>query len=214
MNVLTEKQLAAICPSLGERAVYWIGPLNDAMRIMDINTINRSAAFLAQLAHESGGLTVLEESLNYSAARLLEIFGKYFTPFEAAAYAHQEERIANRVYANRMGNGDEASGDGWKHRGFGPLMHTGKSNHLHIAQTLDLPDIAETPSLLADPDYGSAAAALYWFENGCNRYADEWNVDAVSDIINRGRVTPRVGDAIGFLDRMRLSLAARAILST
>src|SRR4051812_47110415 len=113
--------LKAIMPNLPavKRAAY-LQPLNEAMREYDITNEARAAAFLANLAEESRELNAFTENLNYTASGLLKTFKHYFTPALAASYAHQPERIANRVYANRLGNGDEASGDGWGYRGRSP----------------------------------------------------------------------------------------------
>ena len=110
----------------------WAKAMGDVFPTYDINTPNRVAAFLAQCGHESGGWTTFEENLNYSAQGLQGIFGSHFHG-DADQYARQPEKIANRIYCNRMGNGDEASGDGWKYRGRGPIQLTGKANYrLHF----------------------------------------------------------------------------------
>jgi putative chitinase len=108
----------------------WAQSMNDVFPTYEINTPRRVAAFLAQCGHESGGWTVFEENLNYSAKGLMGIFKKYFPTEDIAnQYARQPQKIANRVYANRMGNGDEASNDGWTYRGRGPIQLTGRSNY-------------------------------------------------------------------------------------
>lgn len=110
----------------------------------------RAAHFFAQTAHESGGFKAFSENLNYGAKGLRGIFGKYFpTDGMAKNYERQPERIANRVYANRMGNGDEASGDGWKYRGRGALQLTGKSNYQAFADYISRPDVMTNPDLVA-----------------------------------------------------------------
>lgn len=210
---LSLDQLKTLCPRLGEGAQYWVVPLNACCEEADINTPSRFAAFLGQAIHESSQFTVLEENLNYTADGLIKTFGKYFTSLEATGYAHQPERIANRVYANRMGNGNEASGDGWLHRGYGIFQHTGKNNHEYLAVKLEDHRIALEPPLLMDPDYACAAAAVYWLDNDCNQYADAWDIDAVSDMVNGGHVTPKKGDSIGFAERLRISNAALALIS-
>ena len=110
-------------------------------------TPERAAHFFAQTAHESGGFKVFSENLNYSAQGLQGIFGKYFPGNLEESYARKPEKIANRVYASRMGNGDEASGDGWKFRGRGALQTTGKDNYSQFAKHLGKPEIMETPDL-------------------------------------------------------------------
>lgn len=110
----------------------------------------RAAHFFAQTAHESGNFKAFSENLNYGAKGLRGIFGKYFpTDGMAKNYERQPERIANRVYANRMGNGDEASGDGWKYRGRGALQLTGKSNYQAFADYISRPDVMTNPDLVA-----------------------------------------------------------------
>ena len=116
--------------------------LNDMPALFEkyeINTLNRAAGFLAQCSHESNNFRILEENLNYSADALIKVFPKYFKSLdEAKLYARNPEKIANKVYANRMGNGDEASGDGFKYRGRGFIQLTGKNNYQMFAETLKL----------------------------------------------------------------------------
>lgn len=108
----------------------------------------QGAHFFGQCAHESGGFTVFSENLNYSADGLVKTFGKYFNSATAASYARQPVKIANHVYANRMGNGPESSGDGWNYRGRGPIQLTGKENYSGMAAALHDPQILSNPDLL------------------------------------------------------------------
>lgn len=125
------------------------GTLKAAAAYYKLNK-NRAAHFFAQTAHESGGFKAFSENLNYGAKGLLGIFRKYFpTEGLARAYERQPQKIANRVYANRMGNGDEASGDGWKYRGRGALQLTGKSNYQAFADYVGRPDVMDNPDLVA-----------------------------------------------------------------
>jgi putative chitinase len=125
------------------------GTLKKAAEFYHLNK-NRAAHFFAQTAHESGGFKAFSENLNYSADGLRKIFGKYFPTDEMARrYERQPMAIANRVYANRMGNGDEASGDGWKFRGRGALQLTGKSNYQEFANYVNRPDVMDNPDLVA-----------------------------------------------------------------
>jgi putative chitinase len=120
------------------------------------------AIFLAQAAHETGGFTIVSESGNYSAQRLLEIFPKYFTPAQAKAYGRKPKAILSRAYANRMSNGSEASGEGWTFRGRGPMQTTGKNNYRRIGERLGV-DLVANPDLLAtDFGLGWKAAMLEW----------------------------------------------------
>ena len=117
----------------------WVDSMNNVFPTYDLNTPERVAAFLAQCGHESGGWTVFEENLNYSAQGLNSIFKKYFPTIESATpYARQPEKIANRVYANRMGNGPEESGDGYRYCGRGLIQVTGKENYTWFAASLEI----------------------------------------------------------------------------
>jgi putative chitinase len=152
----------------------------------DITTPQRQAMFLSQLAHESGNFRFVVENLNYSADALRRVFGKYF-PTDALAnqYARQPERIANRVYASRMGNGDEASGDGWKYRGRGLIQLTGKDNYASFSLQADNNALVE-PDLVAEPKLAVESAGWYWATNRLNQLADTGDVKAVTRRINGG----------------------------
>jgi putative chitinase len=154
----------------------WVDSMNSVFPTYQINTPRRIAAFLAQCGHESGGWTVFEENLNYSAKGLVGIFKKYF-PNEAAAapYARNPQKIANRVYANRMGNGDEASNDGWTYRGRGPIQLTGRNNYTQFAKDMfeDWENVVANPDwVTADRDFALMSAIWFWNKNGLNRFAD------------------------------------------
>lgn len=124
----------------------------------------RAAHFFGQTAHETGEFKLFSENLNYSTEGLLKVFGKYFTADTAKSYAKKPEKIANRVYANRMGNGDEASGDGYKFRGRGALQLTGKSNYQAFAEYLKKPEIMDNPDLVAT-DYAFESALFFFDRN-------------------------------------------------
>lgn len=152
--------------------------LKMAMIRYNIDNVNRSRAFLAQIGAESGQLSAVVENLNYSAKGLRSIFGKYFkTDAEAEKYARKPEQIANIVYANRLGNGDTKSGDGWRYRGRGLIQLTGKSNYNKASvEMYALPlgvDFVDEPDLLATPEYAAQSAAWFWESNGLNALADE-----------------------------------------
>lgn len=155
-----------------------------------INTVNRRAHFWAQLAHESN-LVPRRENMNYSASRLLAVFPKYFNPITAAQYARKPEAIANRVYANRMGNGPESSGDGWKYRGGGLIQDTGKSRYRHLSRVLKI-DLLRNPDLLLDEANAIVAALDYWKTHNLNRLADgddgvtDKAIRAITRVINGG----------------------------
>lgn len=200
--MVTDSELGQIMPNLpaDKRALY-IAPLQAAMNEFGINTYLREAAFLAQLAHESMELKAWSENLNYSAQGLLKVFPKYFkTSALANAYARQPQKIASRVYANRMGNGDEASGDGWKYRGRGPIQLTGKSNYTAYGQTLGL-DLVGNPDSVATPEVGFRVAAAFWNSNGLNALADRQDFVGITKRINGG--TTGLDDRTKFYNRAK-----------
>lgn len=165
-----------------------------------VNTPLRLAHLFAQLDHESG-LRPISENLNYSAQGLRTTFLKYFPTIAIAnRYARNPEMIANRVYANRMGNGNEASGDGWKYRGRGFLQITGLDNYRLLSKDTRIDYVNNPDWLLREAD-SMIAALWYWNRIKANQHADKDNLDAISDLINIGRVTARIGDSNGFADR-------------
>lgn len=196
--------LQAICPALGAKVDEWVEPINAALDAAQCNTLDRAAMFLAQARHESAQFTRLEESLNYSAAGLLATFPKYFDDVTANIYARKPAAIANRVYANRMGNGPEESGDGWRHRGRGIFQVTGADNLRELGVALlSSPDaLLKNPDLLLLPNYAALSAAWFWGVNELNAFADRGDFDGVCDGIFRGRKTAAVGDSNGYADRL------------
>jgi len=166
----------------------WFEGLNDALPQYDINTPVRVAAFMAQCAHESGGFTALSENLNYSADGLRRVFGKYFPSQELAnQYARKPEKIANRVYANRMGNGPESSGDGWSYRGRGLIQLTGKSNYTKCSEYLfEDHTLVTKPEVVSEPYYATHTACWFWTANGINYWADNENLEKMTRVINGG----------------------------
>lgn len=158
-----------------------------------IDTAERARAFLAQVGHESAQLNLVEENLNYSAQALRKIFPKYFrTPQEASSYAHHPERIANRVYAGRMGNGSEESGDGWKFRGRGLIQITGRDNYVSMSALMGK-DLTVWPDALLMPLDACRSAALWWKANGLNALADRLagagerkTFEAITRLVNGG----------------------------
>ena len=170
----------------------------DTAAKFQINTPLRLAHFLAQCGHESGGFRVTQENLNYSAKGLAGIFKKYF-PTEAAAtpYARNPQKIANKVYANRMANGSEASGDGYKFRGRGYIQLTGRDNYTQFGKAIG-EDIANNPDAVSS-NYALLSAAWFWSKNGLNKLADGGATDAVVTSITK-RVN---GGTIGLADRIK-----------
>lgn len=150
-----------------------------------VDAPRREAAFLAQVGHESGGLSRWVENLSYSAEGLVRVWPNRFTPELAGQYARQPERIANKVYANRMGNGDEASGDGWTHRGRGLIQLTGRSNYTALAT--DTGRRLETlPAWLETPEGATVSALWFWKRNKLNRFVDAGDFLGLTKAINGG----------------------------
>ena len=163
-----------------------------------VNTLLRLSHFLAQCGHESANFRAVKENLNYSAEGLNKTFKKYFPSLESAKdYARQPERIASKVYANRMGNGNEASKDGFRYLGRGFIQLTGKANYLEFDKSVP-EDIMANPELVATK-YPLASAAWFWNKNGLNEIADKGATDAVVKSITK-RVN---GGTIGLADRIQ-----------
>ena len=175
-----------------------ISMIPDTAAKFQINTPLRLAHFLAQCGHESGGFRATQENLNYSAKGLNGIFKKYFpTEAAAAAYARNPQKIANKVYANRMDNGSEASGDGYKFRGRGYIQLTGRANYTLFGKAIG-EDIATNPDVVSGK-YALLSAAWFWSKNGLNKLADGGATDAVVTSITK-RVN---GGTIGLADRIK-----------
>jgi putative chitinase len=148
----------------------------------------RAAAFIAQVAHESGGFNFVKENLNYSAKGLRTTFKKYFADDTIAnAYAKQPIKIANRVYASRMGNGDEASGDGYKYCGRGLIQLTGKQNYTKFAADLGI-SVDETVAYLETPEGAVSSAGWFWDNNNLNSYCDKDDFVGLTKRINGGTI--------------------------
>lgn len=169
-----------------ERLAIFVEPLNKVCIKYHIDTVNRLASFLAQVGHESGGFRYTAENLNYSQEALMRVFPKYFrTAAQASAYARKPEKIANRVYANRMGNGDEGSGDGFRYRGRGLIQLTGKTNISNFANDLEM-SIDQALVYLDTPEGAVMSAGWYWDKNLLNQWADKGDIVRQSKIINGG----------------------------
>ena len=194
---LTREQLAQIIP----RNPYidqWCAALNKLLPDYGIDTPQRVAAFLAQCAHESGGFTFLKENLNYRAASLRKIFPKYF-PTDAlaeqyASLSNKAEAIANRIYANRMGNGDETSGDGFRYCGRGLIQLTGRNNYDAFAESIETP-VEEIPAYLETFEGAVQSACWFWETNNLNQFADTDDIKTMTRRIN--------GGFIGLEDRIK-----------
>jgi len=174
--------------------------LIDQMPAHGIDTPLRAAHFLAQVAHESGGFKFKSENLNYSKESLVKVFPKYFTAASAEAYHRQPEKIANRVYANRMGNGDEKSGDGWKYKGRGYIQLTGKNNYKQFSEDIKNNEVYDNPDIVADDEFAGLSAIWFWNKNGLNKIADTDNLRDDKTLI---KLTTRVnGGTHGLADRL------------
>jgi len=172
---------------------HWYSVLEQLLDDYDITTPLRVAHFVAQCAHESGNFVFIKENLNYKAASLMTVFKKYFPTAELATqYANKPERIANRVYASRMGNGDEASGDGYRYCGRGLIQLTGKDNYTFFAGSLGI-SVEEASEYLATFEGAAQSACWFWEQNNLNRFADANDVKGLTRAINGGQ--------IGIIDR-------------
>lgn len=168
----------------------WVNSMNELFQQYGIDTPQRVAAFIAQCGHESGGWTKFEENLNYSADRLAVVFKKYFpTAASATPYHRNPQKIANRVYSNRMGNGSEESGEGYKYRGRGPIQLTGKANYTQFAKDMveDWQDIVDNPDQVAyNKDVALKSAIWFWNKNNLNTEADAGDIKTMTRKINGG----------------------------
>ena len=184
---LTKEQLKQLLP----RNAYidqWHKALSQLFPDYEINTPKRIAAFMAQCAHESGGFIFLTENLNYKAESLMKTFPKYFSDRDTAnAYAKQPIKIANRVYANRMGNGDEASGDGYRYCGRGLIQLTGKTNYDWFAASLEI-SATEASEYLETFEGAAQSACWFWESNNLNVEADAGDIKKMTKKINGGYI--------------------------
>lgn len=204
--MLTQDKLIEIFPNAAQSPM----DLSEIVSIVAasplLTSVDRMAGFLAQAAHESAQFKLVKENLNYSAEGLLRTFPKYFkTPADAAAYARQPVKIANRVYANRMGNGDEASGDGFKFRGRGFFQITGRENYTNCGKDLGI-DLLTTPEALERTKAATNSALWFWKSRNLNRFADANDIRGMTKAIN--------GGYNGLDERTHYYLRAKKVLST
>jgi putative chitinase len=190
----TKQQLKEMIPK-NPYVDQWFEAISEILPEYEITTPQRVAAFLAQCAHESGGFVFLKENLNYKAASLRRVFPKYFPDDAIAAqYAGKGEMIANRVYANRMGNGPEESGDGFRYCGRGLIQLTGKNNYTFFAGSLDIP-VEEASEYLQTFEGAVQSACFFWEQNKLNQWADAGDILTLTKRIN--------GGTIGLEDRIK-----------
>lgn len=208
---ITKEQLLRIAPAVGVNVGAYTASLNAAMERFEINTVLRAAHFLAQLSHESGDMTAFRENMNYGAAGLMRTWPTRFTTMaDALHYERQPQKIANYVYAGRMGNGDSKSNDGWTYRGAGWFQLTGKTSQKDCAAFFKI--TADIGNWLCTAEGAAMSAAWFWKTRNLSPLADANNVDAVSDLINIGRRTEKVGDSIGYEKRLALTNLAIKVL--
>jgi putative chitinase len=184
--------------------VEWVDALNETFSRFNLTSNNQKAMFIGQCSHECGNFRTLEENLNYKAATLMKLWPKRFPSLEFAnQFAGNAKRIANSVYANRMGNRDEASGDGYRFRGRGALQCTGHSTYFHAGKALGV-DFVMQPDLVATPKYAALTAGWFWDTHKLNPPSDALDYTKVTKIIN--------GGTIGLDDRIKHVQQALAVL--
>ena len=201
--MLIKKSLLRSLGVTEARADKYLSDLNNTLPKYEIDTALRVAHFLAQVLHESARMKYVRENLNYSAQALLKVFAKYFTPAQAQNYARKPEMIGSRVYADRMGNGNETSGDGYRYRGRGLIQLTGKTNYRRFSQWIR-DDVVVQPDLVATK-YAVHSAVYYWMSNDLNAVADNDEIKQVTKIVNGGY--NGLGDRIALLDKAKQLLA-------
>jgi putative chitinase len=173
----------------------WADALNETFERFNIATPAQQASFIGQAAHESGNFKMLVENLNYRAETLMKVWPKRFPTLEfAKQYERDPKKIANSVYANRMGNRDEASGDGFRFRGRGLFQTTGHSGYYHAGQALG-EDFVMNPDLVATPKYAALTAGFFWNTHKLNNFADVEDFKGMTKKIN--------GGFIGLEDRIK-----------
>lgn len=207
---ITEQQLLQILPNARPVAGVFMPGLNSAMRRYQINSVARMAAFLAQVGHESAQLTRLVENLNYDATGLARVWPKRYARGDgkpnalAMNLARHPQAIANNTYADRNGNGNEASGDGWTYRGRGLLQVTGRENYRATGSGIGQP-LEDVPDLLARPEFAALSAAWWWAGHGLNELADAGRFEDITRRIN--------GGLNGLEERVKLWRRAQEVLA-
>ena len=206
---ITQQQLHQILPD-NSYIEHWCEALNKILPDYSIDTPQRVAAFLAQCAHESGGFHAIQENLNYRPETLMKLFGHHFPGglAEAQHYCSQpnkQEVIANRIYANRMGNGDEASGDGWAFCGRGLIQLTGRTNYTRFAESIETP-VEQVTEFLQTFEGAIQSACWFWETNNLNQYADSGDIVTMTKCIN--------GGTLGLEDRQHRYLQAMQVFSS
>jgi putative chitinase len=190
----TQDQLAQIIPNARFGVPVWYEQLNSLLPIFDITGLKRTSAFLAQSAYESGGYAKLSEDLNYKATTLMRLWPKRFPTLEIAnRYVGDPEALANFVYASRMGNGDPATGDGYRYRGRGLFQLTGKDNYSKFAKYANIP-VEEAPAYLETARGALHSALWFWDIHDLNSLADAGDMEGITQRVNGGQngITDRI----------------------
>lgn len=197
--------VSSVAPHLPDNiAQTWTDALSAPMRSCGMLTPNRAAAALGQFSAESGGFSVMQENLRYSAQRLCEVWPDRFpTLAAAAAYADNPEALANLVYAGRMGNGDAGCGDGWRFRGEGPIELTGRELDTKFAAAFGKP-LDDAMAWLLTPAGAATSACWYWSQHNLNHLADAWDISGITRLVN--------GGLTNLLTRVKLSNLALAAI--
>ena len=197
--MITAEQLAKL-----HIGAQWVDALNETFERFNISTPRQQAAFIGQCGHECGNFKILEENLNYRAATLMKLWAKRFPTLEIAnAYEKNPRKIANMVYSGRMGNRDEASGDGYRFWGRGCIQLTGHANYFHAGKALGIDFVAD-PDLVGTPKYAALTAGWFWSTHGCNQLAEAADWVGLTKKIN--------GGTIGLDDRIKHTNEALAVL--
>ena len=184
---LTLQQLKQIIPG-NKYVTYWYEPLQQLLPEYQIDSSKRLAAFLAQCAHESANFTAIKENLNYKAVTLQKLFKKYFPTEELAKeFAGKPEKIANKIYANRMGNGSEESGDGYRYCGRGLIQLTGKDNYTNFGDSIEITP-EEVSEYLETFEGAVQSACWFWESNNLNQWADRGDILTLTKRINGGTI--------------------------
>ena len=190
----TEQQLAQLIPG-NPYIPQWYHALSMILPDYNIDTVPRVAAFVAQCAHESANFKFLKENLNYKAESLMRVWPSRFPNMDVARqYAMQPEKIANKVYSDRMGNGPESSGDGWRYAGKGLIQLTGRDNYTRFAESIETP-VEEIPDYLGTFEGAVQSACWFWEVNNLNQWADAGDILTLTKRIN--------GGVIGLEDRKK-----------
>lgn len=221
MNITSEQLKAVMSAAQSANIQQYLPYLNQEMPVYQINTPSRAAAFLAHLAHESGQFSVVTENLHYKAAGLVKVFSKYFPDLAAATpFAGKPEKIANKVYAGRLGNGAEESGDGWNFRGRGLIQLTGRKTYGDCSKALtgDRKTFQDAPDLLTTPQYAVASACWFWTVykelNAVADQSDTWTTTYKGKPYNKFQwLTIRINGGLnGYADRIAFWERAKAVI--